>query len=65
MGNCEEAAPQPPQALLFATSLRRSSNFTFDPEGQGAGAGQRIKAEATFFHMDVFGTLWTKLILIR
>ncbi|NME04671.1 hypothetical protein HF876_02310 [Psychrobacillus sp. BL-248-WT-3] len=36
MGKCEEAVPQPPQTLLFATSLRRSSIFPFDPEGQGA-----------------------------
>ncbi|MER2262222.1 MAG: hypothetical protein ABS934_09400, partial [Psychrobacillus sp.] len=40
MEKSEEAAPQPPQTLLFATSLRRSSFHSFDPEGQGAGARQ-------------------------
>ena len=30
--------PQPPQAILFATSLRRSSFFPFDPEGQRSSA---------------------------
>ncbi|GGA43704.1 hypothetical protein GCM10011384_36890 [Psychrobacillus lasiicapitis] len=34
----QEAAPQPPQAILFATSLRRSSFFTFDHEGQRSSA---------------------------
>ena len=47
MGNREEAAPQPPQALLFATSLRRSSDFTFDPEGQGAKARQILDRKGT------------------
>ncbi|MCM3357516.1 hypothetical protein [Psychrobacillus sp. MER TA 171] len=35
MEKSEEAVPQPPQTLLFATSLRRSSFYPFDPEGQG------------------------------
>ncbi|MCM3359907.1 hypothetical protein M3627_18060 [Psychrobacillus sp. MER TA 171] len=35
MGKSEEAVPQPPQTLLFATSLRRSTFYPFDPEGQG------------------------------
>ena len=38
----KEAAPQPPQAFLFATSLRKSSFFTFDPEGLGGAAGSII-----------------------
>ncbi|MCM3357991.1 hypothetical protein [Psychrobacillus sp. MER TA 171] len=32
MGKCEEVAPQPPETLLFATSLRRSSFYPFDRE---------------------------------
>ncbi|MCM3357994.1 hypothetical protein [Psychrobacillus sp. MER TA 171] len=48
MGKCEEAVPQPPQTLLFATSLRRSSFFPFDPEGQGAGARHQEKRRRLF-----------------
>ncbi|MER2260592.1 MAG: hypothetical protein ABS934_01170, partial [Psychrobacillus sp.] len=48
IGKCEEAAPQPPQTLLFATSSRRSSIFLFDPEGQGAEARHLEKHNRLF-----------------